>query len=65
MLYKTKSIRYKSKMKEDTLANKLTAIVLLIVGMVPIFLFKDGTVMLLFSFFAVPLLFAKENWMQY
>ena len=56
---------YKSKMKEDTLANKLTAIVLLIVGMVPIFLFKDGTVMLLFSLFAVPLLFAKENWMQY
>lgn len=53
------------KSKESLIANKLTAIVLLILGMVPVFLWQEGTVMLLFSFFAVPLLFAKENWMQY
>lgn len=51
--------------KRETRANKLSALVFLIVGIVPMWLYNDGTAFLLTSFFAVPLLFAKENWMQY
>ena len=51
--------------KRETRANKLTAVILIIIGYIPIHLYKEGTVFLLMLFFGVPLLFAKENWMQY
>ena len=45
-----------------TLKNKLYAVVLLICGYLPVLIDKDSTVLVFFAFIAIPLFFAKENW---
>lgn len=45
-----------------TWKNKLSAIVLLAAGYMGIVLEGDGTALVMFAMFAVPLFFAKENW---
>lgn len=45
-----------------TLKNKLYAVVLLICGYLPVLIDKDVTVLVFFAFIAIPLFFAKENW---
>lgn len=45
-----------------TLKNKLYAIILLICGYLPVLIDKDATALVSFAFIAIPLFFAKENW---
>ncbi len=45
-----------------TLKNKLYAVVLLICGYLPVLIDKDVTALVFFAFIAIPLFFAKENW---
>lgn len=45
-----------------TLKNKLYAVVLLICGYLPVLIDKDATALVFFAFIAIPLVFAKENW---
>lgn len=46
----------------ETLRNKLCAIVLLACGGVPTLVANDATALVIFGAIAVPLFFAKENW---
>lgn len=46
-----------------TLKNKLFAIVLVIVGLVPTIIDHDATALIFLSCIALPLFFAKENWL--
>ena len=45
-----------------TLKNKLYAIILLICGYLSTLIDNDATALVLFAFFAIPMFFAKENW---
>lgn len=45
-----------------TLKNKLYAIGLLIRGYLPIPIENDATALVFFGMIAIPLFFAKENW---
>lgn len=45
-----------------TLKNKLYAVIMLLCGCVPTFMEQDGTALVFISMFAIPLFFAKENW---
>ena len=45
-----------------TLKNKLYAVVLLICGYLPVLIDKDAPALVFFAFIAIPLFFAKENW---
>lgn len=47
---------------QDTYKNKLTAIVLMAISIVPILLDHDATLFVVMIAFAVPLFFAKDNW---
>jgi Na+/H+ antiporter NhaD/arsenite permease-like protein len=48
-----------------TYKNKLVAIALLACSLAPAILDNDGTALLFISMFAVPLFFAKNNWIYY
>lgn len=48
-------------MKQSTKKNKIYALILIIIGIIPIFIEKDATPLIFFLFFAVPLFFAKKN----
>lgn len=54
--------RFKRYMRR-TYKNKLCAIVLLMAGMVPVWLDRDGTALLLMLVIAIPLFFSKKNYM--
>lgn len=45
-----------------TLKNKLYAIALLVCGSLGVAMENDATALVLFGMIAVPLFFAKENW---
>ena len=45
-----------------TSKNKLSAIILLACGYVGVLIDNDATALVLFAMFAVPLFFAKKNW---
>ena len=50
---------------QDTYKNKLTAIVLMAISIVPILLDHDATLLVVMVAFAGPLFFAKDNWIYY
>lgn len=51
------------KMKrKSTLKQKVLAVSLLGLSLIPLVIEKDGTFLLLMSFAAVPLLFTKQDW---
>lgn len=45
-----------------TLKNKLYAIALLLCGYIPVLIDGDGTAFVFLGMIAIPLFFAKENW---
>lgn len=45
-----------------TWKNKLCAIVLLVCGNIGVLLENDATAIVFFAMIAIPLIFAKENW---
>lgn len=47
---------------QDTYKNKLAAIVLMAISIVPILLDHDATLFAVMIAFAGPLFFAKDNW---
>lgn len=47
---------------KDTIKNKLSALTLIAVGVVPVMLYEDATALVFFGVIAIPLFFAKENW---
>ena len=47
-----------------TWKNKISAIALLLGGMIPVLIDGDGTALLFFSCIAIPMFFAKKNWMM-
>ena len=44
--------------------NKLCAIALLAIGLVPIAIDGDGTAFVMFSFIALPMFFSKKSWFE-
>ena len=46
----------------ETLKNKLAAIMMIIAGFGPVILDHDATALVFILFIAIPLFFAKENW---
>ena len=48
-----------------TFKNKLYAVGLMLCGSVPTFLEQDATALVFIGMIAVPLFFAKENWIYY
>lgn len=47
--------------KKELLKNKLCALVLILIGLVPILIERDGTFFIFALIFGLPLFFAKEN----
>ena len=47
---------------EDEWEDTLVCPVLLICGYLPVLIDKDATALVFFAFIAIPLFFAKENW---
>ena len=50
--------------KKELLKNKLYALILILIGLVPILIERDGTVFILTLMIGLPLFFAKENWIK-
>lgn len=50
--------------KKELLKNKLYALVLILIGLVPILIERDGTFFIFALIFGLPLFFAKENWIM-
>lgn len=48
----------------DLLVNKLIALALVAIGMVPVLLDKDGTFLVLALIISVPMFFAKRSWVK-
>lgn len=48
-----------------TLKNKLWATILLVLGYITLLISNDATAMIFLMIIAVPLLFAKENWINW
>lgn len=48
-----------------TLKNKLCAVGMLAVGYLTMLVDRDGTVLVFLAFIAIPLFFAKENWIHW
>ena len=51
--------------KRETLKNKVYATILMTAGVVPMFIDGDATFLLFGGAIALPLFFAKENWMYW
>lgn len=51
-------------MKRELLKNKLFAIGMIGVGLIPLIIFKDATILLLSVIFGVPLFVAKRNYID-
>lgn len=47
-----------------TIKNKLCAIALLMVGLVPLMVYQDGTFLAFAAVIGLPLFFAKDNWID-
>lgn len=45
-----------------TLKNKVCAIALVLLAMIPVIVVNDATALVFVSFFAIPMFFAKKNW---
>lgn len=68
MMYNRTTERTATKFVEylqRTWKNKITAIVLILGGMLPVALDGDGTALLFFGCIAIPMFFAKKNWMMW
>ena len=50
--------------KHELLKNKIIAAALVILGLLSFLLTVDLTILITVSMFAVPLFFAKENWIK-
>ncbi len=48
--------------KKELLKNKLYALVLILIGLVPILIERDGTFFIFALIFGILLFFAKDNW---
>ena len=48
-----------------TWKNKIVAIVMILAGLLPVWIDGDATALLLFGCIAIPMFFAKENWMMF
>ena len=45
-----------------TWRNKLSALALIAISLVPVFIERDGTVLILALLLGIPMFFARENW---
>ena len=50
--------------RRELLKNKLYALVLILIGLVPILIERDGTFFIFALMIGLPLFFAKENWIM-
>lgn len=50
--------------RRELLKNKLYALVLILMGLVPILIERDGTFFIFALMIGLPLFFAKENWIM-
>lgn len=48
----------------ELIKNKIAAILLLVIGFLTMLIDNDGTAFLLIALVAIPLFFAKENWIS-
>lgn len=48
----------------ETFRNKVTALGMILCGMVPVFIDKDATALVFIGCMAVPLFFARTNWIE-
>lgn len=61
-LYEKPKQNLKGEMNMKTWKNKLSAIAMLGCGYVGVLIENDATALVFLAMFAVPLFFAKENW---
>lgn len=55
---RARRVRYWRK----TWMNKVVAIALLAISLVPVVIYQEGTAFILMLFIAIPMFFAKDNW---
>lgn len=48
----------------ETIRNKAYAIAMLAIGFVPVIIDNDATFLIIAGFIAIPMFFAKENWID-
>ena len=48
----------------ETFWNKVIALAMIFIGMIPMFVDKDATAVVFISFIAVPMFFARTNWIE-
>lgn len=48
----------------ETFWNKVIALAMIFIGMLPVFIDKDATALVFISFIAVPMFFARTNWIE-
>lgn len=48
----------------ETLKNKVYAIILMVLGFIPVIIEQDATALIFLSVFAIPLFFARRNWIN-
>jgi hypothetical protein len=48
--------------KRELIRNKIVALLFVVIGVIPVIFFRDGTALVLCLLFAVPLFVAKKNY---
>lgn len=48
----------------ETFWNKVCAVSMILCGMVPVFIDKDATALVFIGIIAVPMFFARTNWIE-
>lgn len=51
-------------MDKMCIKNKIVAVIMMLLAMVPIALYKDGTALLFMGIFAIPMFFSKRDWFE-
>lgn len=45
-----------------TIKNKICAVLMILLGLMPVFLIEDATALIILGCLSIPLFFAKKNW---
>lgn len=59
---KTMYVKRSKRIKNTRLKNRLAAIALVLIGLLPVYLEQDATALVLFAFFAICLWFQSPDW---
>lgn len=57
-----KRVNKKTNNLRKTFKNKLTALILLLTGLIPLMFYQDATFLMFAAVIGIPLFFAKDEW---